>query len=135
MNGLVAFVVWRSDVRHFVVLINVLAILALAGYLAWSVFSRRGPEKTPANQTRFLSDDDLEGRRLERVLGWSLMFVTLFAVVMLVYMVREPVRQEHSDRPTSRTARSSAAARCSRTRRVPAYNSVLSLQCANCHGS
>ena len=54
------------------------------------MFSRRAPDKTPANETRFLSDDDLEGRRLERVLGWSLMFVTLFAVVMLVYMVREP---------------------------------------------
>ncbi len=134
MNGLVAFVVWRSDVRHFVVLINVLAILALAGYLAWSVFSRRGPEKTPANVTQFLSDDDLEGRRLERVLGWSLMFVTLFAVVMLVYMVREPVRQEHSatyfkngsvDRGRTLFANSSS----------PAYNSVLSLQCANCHGT
>ena len=48
MNGLVAFVVWKSDVRHFVVLINVLAIVALAGFLAWSVFSRRGTSATPS---------------------------------------------------------------------------------------
>ena len=52
MNGLVAFVVWRSDVRHFVVLINILAIVALAGFLAWSVFSRRGPEKTAGEPGR-----------------------------------------------------------------------------------
>ena len=98
------------------------------------MFSRRAPDKTPANETRFLSDDDLEGRRLERVLGWSLMFVTLFAVVMLVYMVREPTRQDHSiayfkngsvDRGRTLFANPSSEF----------YNSVLSLQCANCHGS
>ena len=94
MNGLVAFVVWKSDLRHFIVLFNILAILALAGYLLWAVFTRKRVEKTPANETRFLSDDDLEGRRLERVLGWSLVFVTMFAVVMLVYLVREPSRQD-----------------------------------------
>ena len=52
--------------------------------------------RSPANETQFLSDDDLEGRRLERVLGWSLLFVTMFAVVMLVYLVREPARQDES---------------------------------------
>ena len=36
----VAFVVWKSDLRHFIVLFNILALLAIGGYLAWSVFSR-----------------------------------------------------------------------------------------------
>ena len=41
MNGLVAFVVWKSDLRHFVVLFNILAILALAGYLVWTRVRRQ----------------------------------------------------------------------------------------------
>jgi mono/diheme cytochrome c family protein len=130
----VAFVVWRSDVRHFVILFNLLAIAAIAIYLVWSVFSRRAVDKTPANQTRFLSDDELEGRRLERVLGWSLVFVTIFAVVMLVYLVREPTRQEHSEK----YFKNGSVERGRALFANPAsefYNPVLSLQCANCHGS
>jgi mono/diheme cytochrome c family protein len=128
-----ALVVWRSDVRHFIGLINVLALLALAGFLAWAVYSRKRVEKTPANQTHFLSDDELEGRRLERVLGWSLTFVTLFAVAMLVYMVREPTRQEHA----AKYFKNGSVARGATLFANPegeAYNPVLSLQCANCHG-
>jgi mono/diheme cytochrome c family protein len=134
MNGLVAFTLWKSDLRHFVVLINIIAIVALAGFLIWSVYSRRSPEKAPPNQVRFLSDDDLEGRRLERVLGWSLMFVTIFAVVMLVYLVREPARQDESidyfDEGAVARGRTLFANSSSEY-----YDSVLSLQCANCHGS
>jgi mono/diheme cytochrome c family protein len=130
-----AFVVWRSDLRHFIALFNIIALLAIAGFLVWSVFSRRRTaDKTPANQTPFLTDDDLEGRRLERVLGWSLMFVTIFAVSMLVYLVHEPTRQEHSERyfkngsvERGRTLFANPAGE--------AYNPVLSLQCANCHGA
>jgi mono/diheme cytochrome c family protein len=134
MNGLVAFTVWKSDLRHFVVLINIVVILALAGFLVWSVFTSREPDKQPANQSPFLSDEELEGRRLERVLGWSLMFVTIFAVAMLVYLVREPTRQDHSvqyfkDGSVERGATLFANSQSE------AYNSVLSLQCANCHGT
>ena len=69
----------------------------MVGYLVWTqFFAKRGDEETPANRKQFLSDEDLEGRRLERVLGWSLLFVTMFAVVFLVYLVREPARQEES---------------------------------------
>ena len=44
--------------------------------LAWRVLSlRRNPSpKDPENLTPFLDDDELEGPRLERVLGWSLIF-------------------------------------------------------------
>jgi hypothetical protein len=73
----VAFVVWKSDLRHFLVLLNILAIVGLAGYLLWANLSRKRVEKSPANQTRFFGDDDLEGRRRERVLGWRLVFVPI----------------------------------------------------------
>jgi mono/diheme cytochrome c family protein len=130
----VAFVVWRSDLRHFIALFNIIALLAIAGYLLWSVFSRRYVDKSPANETRFFDDDDLEGRRLERVLGWSLFFVTIFAVAMLVYLVREPTRQDHSET----YFKDGSVERGETLFANPEsehYNAVLSLQCANCHGS
>ncbi len=130
----VAFVVWKSDLRHFLVLLNILAILGLAGYLLWANLSRKRVEKTPANQTRFFDDDDLEGRRLERVLGWSLVFVTIFAVVMLVYIVHEPTRQEHSETYFKNGSVERGAVLFANPA-GEAYNPVLSLQCANCHGS
>jgi mono/diheme cytochrome c family protein len=130
----VAFTLWKSDLRHYIALINVIVLLAIAGYLLWAVFTRKRVEKAPPNETRFLSDDDLEGRRLERVLGWSLVFVTVFAVVMLVYLVREPTRQGESidyfkDGSVERGATLFANSQSE------AYDAVLSLQCANCHGN
>jgi mono/diheme cytochrome c family protein len=123
------------NLRQWVVLVNIVAIVLLAGFLIWSVYNRRRePEKLPANETRFLSDDDLEGRRLERVLGWSLVFVTIFSVAMLVYLVREPTRQDHAiayfkngSVERGRTLFANPESEF--------YDSVLSLQCANCHGS
>ena len=51
------------------------------------------PKQPPANLEPFLSDEDLEGRRLERVLGWALLFVTMFAVAMPLYWcASRPVR-------------------------------------------
>src|SRR5262245_45006004 len=124
------------NLRQWVILINVLALVMLAGFLLWSVYKRRHGEveKAPANESRFLSDDDLEGRRLERVLGWSLVFVTLFSVAMLVYLVREPSRQDESiayfDEGSIARGRTLFA-----NPESEFYDSVLSLQCANCHGS
>ncbi len=134
MNGLVAFTVWKSDLRHFIVLFNILAILAIGGYLLWSVFTRKRVEKSPPNETKFFSDDDLEGRRLERVLGWSLVFVTMFAVAMLVYLVREPSRQDESISYFEDGSVERGAALFANSASED-YNPVLSLQCANCHGS
>ena len=132
----VALTIWKSDLRHWIVLINIIVMVMIAGYLIWSVYSRRSTalEKSPANRTPFLSDDDLEGRRLERVLGWALIFVTLFAVAMLVYLVREPSRQnesiEYFDEGAVERGRTLYAGPTSEF-----YDSTLSLQCANCHGA
>jgi mono/diheme cytochrome c family protein len=134
MNGLVAFTLWKSDLRHYIALINVIVLLAIAAYLLWAVFTRKRIEKTPPNEARFLSDDDLEGRRLERVLGWSLVFVTVFAVVMLVYLVREPTRQDESIEYFEDGSVERGAALFANSQ-SEAYNAVLSLQCANCHGN
>jgi mono/diheme cytochrome c family protein len=126
-----AFTVWKSDIRHFLILFNIVALLALGAYLAWTVV-RRSEERPPPNEVAFLSDEELEGRRLERVLAWSLVFVSVFAISFLVYWLREPTRQAHSETYFEE----GSVERGQTLFANPAsehYDSVLSLQCANCH--
>ena len=61
--------IWKNDLRHWLIWINAIAFIALIVYVLRSVLSpkrARSEEKTPANLTPFLPDEDLEGRRLER---------------------------------------------------------------------
>ena len=60
--------------RTSLIVLNVVAFVVIAGFIIWRVFSlRRNPEREDAGEPgQFLPDEDLEGRRLERVLGWSL---------------------------------------------------------------
>ena len=135
MNGLVALVVWKSDLRHFIVLFNILAILAIGGFLAWTVFSRRAPRQDARER------DALPLRRRPRRPAAR-------ACARVEPHVRHAVRggdarvhgaRAHPsgplDRRTSRTVRSSAARTLFANPASEFYNSVLSLQCANCHGS
>jgi mono/diheme cytochrome c family protein len=120
--------------RLSLILLNVLVIGALLGVIGWRVLSmRRNPERTPANLTPFLPDDALEGRRLERVLGWSLVFSVVMIIALLAYFLWEPFRAEDAnaqflDRSVERGAVLFA------NNQSTHYDSELSLLCANCHG-
>ena len=75
----------------------------------------------------------LDGRRLERVLGWSLIFVMIVAVSLPIYFLAEPNRQDvmaedFTDDSLARGATLYA------NNQSPAYDPVVSLLCANCHG-
>jgi mono/diheme cytochrome c family protein len=130
-----AFVWWRADLRHFIALFNIVVILGITGYLLWATFSKRKvDDKVPANRVPFFEDDTLEGPRLERVLGWALIFVTAFAVVFLVYLLREPVRQDHSETYFEDASVERGEELYSNSQ-MPLYNPVKSLSCADCHGS
>ncbi|GIU85725.1 MAG: hypothetical protein KatS3mg009_0240 [Acidimicrobiia bacterium] len=128
--------IWPGSLRQWIIVLNVVALVAIGAYLVYSAFSRRErqQEKPAPNEQKFLPDDELEGRRLERVLGWALLFVSAFAVVLLVYMLREPTRQGEAEEyfadgsvERGRTLYANASSEY--------YDSVLSLQCANCHGA
>ncbi len=120
--------------RLTLIVLNALALLVIVGVIAWRVVSlKRNAETTPANLTPFLDDDGLEGRRLERALGWSLVFVLIFAVSLPVYFLLEPTRQvamaegflDRSEEQGSVLFAGKAS---------PAYNAEVSLLCADCHG-
>jgi mono/diheme cytochrome c family protein len=106
-------------------------VVALVAVVLWFVF--RSPEREPANIRPFLDDDALEGRRLERVLGWSLIFVMLTAVSLFVYFLAEPFRQASAkDAFLERSIERGATLFANKA--SPAYDAQFSLLCADCHG-
>ncbi|MGQ0803237.1 MAG: c-type cytochrome [Actinomycetota bacterium] len=123
------------SVRQALIILNGVAILAIVVVIAVRVLSlRRNPEPAPPpNKTPFLADEDLEGRRLERVGGWSLLFVMVIAVSLPVYFLVEPDRQvdldEHFDENSVERGATLFA-----NEQSPGYASDFSLGCANCHG-
>ncbi len=116
-------------VRHVIIALNIVALLALAAYLVWAVLSpKRAPEdEQPANLTPFLPDEELESRRLERVQGWALLFAAVVAVALPLYWLHEPMRQKESVNYFDKNAAERG--------QIPAYDPTQSLQCANCHGA
>ena len=122
--------------RHALIVLNVVAFTLLAVYILWRVVSvRRNPSvKEPENLTPYLKDEDLEGPRLERALGWSLLFVMIVALALPLYFLFEPGRQDRllavfDDRAVERGATLYA------NETMEEYVSDKSLLCANCHGA
>jgi mono/diheme cytochrome c family protein len=128
--------IWKNDLRHWLIWINFVAFGALIIYVVRSVLSpkrARSEEKTPANLTPFLADEDLESRRLERVQGWALIFAAIFAIALPIYWLREPTRQHQSATYFDKNSASRGAVLFANSA-SPEYNAAVSLQCANCHG-
>jgi mono/diheme cytochrome c family protein len=122
--------------RTILVIINIAAVAVIVAIIGYKVLSvRRVPKEKPAqNLTPFFDDETLEGRHLERVLRWALLFSTIVAVVLPVYWVLEPGRQSaeaqgFDERAVERGATLFANAT------MPAYDATKSLLCADCHGT
>jgi mono/diheme cytochrome c family protein len=111
------------------------AFVVIAGIIIWRVFSlRRNVEPAPANQEEFLPDEDLEGRRLERVLGWSLIFVMIVAVSLPIYFLAEPNRQDVMAEDFTSDSLERGAVLFAGPQ-SPEYNAEGgSYGCATCHG-
>jgi len=117
------------------ILLNVIAIgVTFAVIFRYVVSKERNPEPEPANLTPFLEDDQLEGRRLERVLGASLVFSAIMLIALLAYFIWEPFRTEAAkDQFLERSIERGATLFAND--QSPVYESEFSLLCADCHGS
>jgi len=122
--------------RTGLITLNILAIAAIAGIVAFRILSvRRQPvEKTPQNLAAPLEDDLMEGRKLERSLRWAFTFSLILAAGLPLYWLVEPARQDASvigfdERAVERGAVLFA------NETMPAYEGAKSLLCANCHGA
>ena len=122
-------------VRHVLIALNIIAVVAVAIYLVWAVLSpKRAPEDhVPANLKEFYPDEELEGRRLERVQGWALLFAAVVAVALPVYWLHEPSRQAESATYFDKNAAERGEVLFSNSA-MPKYESASSLGCATCHG-
>jgi mono/diheme cytochrome c family protein len=69
------------------------AVLIWAGYLIFGARRRRRAEETPVNLQPYLSDDELENKRLTRVLGWAVVVAAILAIILPVYYINESKRQ------------------------------------------
>ncbi len=81
----------------------VLAIVVMVGFVAYLLFSFRigkrelGSEvELAANRKPYLDDDELETFRLDRALVWSLVTLTAVSMILPVYWLMEPTRQENA---------------------------------------
>ena len=122
-------------VRHVLIALNLVAVVAVAGYLIWAVLSpKRAPEETlPANLTEFFPDEELESRRLERVQGWALLFAAIVAVALPLYWLHEPARQSEATNYFDENAAERGEVLFSNAT-MPKYEAASSLGCATCHG-
>lgn len=80
-----------------------IAAAFVAGWVIYVLINarRQGADAPPVgaelelapNRKRYFEDDELEGPRLERYLGWALVLLVVSAVGPIVYWLNEPSRQ------------------------------------------
>lgn len=118
-----------------IVLLNVVVVAAIGGFIMFRVVSlRRNPEpRPPLNLAPDLPDDVLEGRKLERVLGWALLFTVVLAVAVPVYFLVEPTREAKANAQFLKQS-IKRGARLFANQQSKEYDATFSLLCANCHG-
>ena len=121
--------------RTLLILINVAAVVVIVVIVGAKVLSvRREPdERTAANQTPFYGDDVLEDAHLTRVLRWALIFSTIVAVVLPLYWLLEPSRQDEEAIGFDERAIERGEVLFS-NKSMPNYEGAKSLLCADCHG-
>ncbi|MBT8208204.1 MAG: cytochrome c, partial [Acidimicrobiia bacterium] len=78
----------------------VVIAIAVVSALIWVAYLLRtgrtaepSPEETPPNQQPFISDDEMESTRLNRVLGAAVISAAVLAIAMPVYYFSEANRQ------------------------------------------
>jgi mono/diheme cytochrome c family protein len=123
-------------VRGTLIVVNVAAVIVIVAILSYRILSvRREPqEKEPQNLTPFFDDEVMEGRKLERVLRWALVFSVILAVGLPLYWVFEPSRQKDELKGFDDRAIERGKVLFS-NKSMPAYDPTKSLLCADCHGT
>jgi mono/diheme cytochrome c family protein len=123
------------NIRLVLIVVNLAAFAIIGGVILWRVFSlRRNPEpRPPQNLTPFLPDEELEGRKLERVLGIALLTTALIALTLFAYYVFEPNRSSSMEKQFHDSSVQRGAILFANDQ-SKAYDPTRSLLCANCHG-
>jgi mono/diheme cytochrome c family protein len=118
-----------------IAVVNGVALVIIAGFIIFRVVSlRRNPEpKPPLNLAPGMPDEELEGRKLERVLGWALLFTVVLALALPLYFILEPTREATANSEFLKESINRGATLFANSQ-SPHYDSATSLRCADCHG-
>lgn len=103
----------------------VIVALVVIGWLAYLVLQsrvRHRPDTPAPNLSPYLTDDDLETKRLDRVLLAALIAVAVITVVLPIYYLTETDRQAH------------AAERFDEIAVERGHEWFVEYQCGDCHG-
>ncbi len=118
------------SLRNAIIAVNVVAGVFLLGVLVQAVRERRRQPVEAPNQVPYLDDPQMEGPRLERILGWTLAMFAIIAVSLPAYWLLEPERQElRSDAFLETSVEQGEELYASTT-----SGSEVALGCADCHG-
>jgi mono/diheme cytochrome c family protein len=113
------------------------------GWFIYIVVQVRRPDAPPPgseielapNRRPYFDDDELEGPKLERALGWALVLLIITALGLPLYWAREPGRQkQHLVGFDKRAANRGEILFQAADSPIPAGN-VGHFGCAGCHGS
>jgi len=76
-------------------------VVLVVGWVAYLVVHIRRPANPPGseielapNRRPYLDDDAMEGPRLEKILGWSMVMMVVIAIGLPAYWLNEPGRQK-----------------------------------------
>ncbi len=103
-----------------------IAVLGVVGWLTFLVTQtrvRRRREAAPQNQSPFLTDDELESKRLNKVLAAAFLATAVMAIVMPVYYLNESGRQVASQEKFAEIAEERGE------------HWFEKFQCGDCHGA
>jgi len=103
--------------------IAVLAVIAWLAYLVTQARVRRRREAAPQNLTPYMTDDELESKRLNKILVAALMSTALISITLPVYFLNETSRQ------------ASAEHRFEEIALERGHEWWIEYQCFNCHGA
>lgn len=103
-------------------LIVSVAVIGWMFFLLRNTRVRHRSEAPPLNLTPYLTDDDLEVKRLDRVLLYALVAVAVIAIVMPVYYLNETTRQADATEHFEEIAVERG------------HEWFVEYQCGNCHG-
>lgn len=112
----------------------VLALVVVVGFVLWLVANARrakpevGAElELAANRRPYYDDDEMEGKRLDGVLRWALISLTIIAVGLPLYWLAEPGRQSGAIENFEETF-------AHRGEALYAPTAEGGFDCATCHG-
>ena len=78
----------------FITLLSLVIVGALAYFAAVGFRGSGKNEETPANLTKYKSDDELETKHLDKSLSWAVLIASLLTIMIPLYYLGEDSRQQ-----------------------------------------